>query len=321
VDDAELRALLAAQARLITELSERIAPTRPTITVAELYKTCEISQQHRPGWVTSAHLLRPLIKRWGSRDVASLMVADWTAYRVERSDLAATSLNSVLACLLAMVRWGKREGMYPAVPQLCEAKRLKAKKHRESATTEEDVEHLLFESDLARDTFIILAANDAGLRNSEIRLLEHSWVDRARLQINLPAAITKSRRARSVPITRRLLASIDALPRDIRSPLVLRSPRTGGAYSRNWMSMIWRGLAERAELKPAAGEKRVPLHSGRRGYATRAVERGVRIEVLQQILGHANLQQTADYVASRPTDLSSARETFERGIERDRTRR
>lgn len=316
--DDELRATLAAMAAQIAELTARAAPVAVSLSFGDLYARCEKAQQHRPGWVTSAHLLRPLVKHWGAREVASLVVADWTAYRVERSDLAPTSLNTALACLMALLRWGKREGLYQAVPQLCEARRLKAKKHRETAPTEADVGKLLEEANRGRDRYIILAACDAGLRNSEIRLMEWGWVDRLAMVIHLPAAITKSRKARTVPMTRRLLHAIDAIPRDIRSPLVLRSPRTGGAYSQNWMSLMWRALAEQAELVAAHGEIRVRLHDGRHGFATNAVERGVRIEVLQKILGHATLQQTADYVSSRSGDLDAARDLFEAGIKRGR---
>jgi hypothetical protein len=47
----------------------------------------------------------------------------------------------------------------------------------------------------------------------------------------------------------------------------------------------------------------------------------VRIEVIQEVYRHASLDQTRDYIQTDGTDLTAARETFEAGIERDRTRR
>jgi integrase/recombinase XerD len=318
LDDAELRAILAAQARLIAELSERLAPAWPVVSFAELYRQYEIAQKHRPGWVTSRHMLTPLVARIGARDCAGLVVGDWTAYRIDRADLAPSSLNLALGVLKAMLRWGKREGVLGAVPQLCEARRQPQKAHRDTAPTEDEVREIFAEADRDRDRAIVLCACHAGMRNSEIRLLEWSWIDRARLLIHLPASITKSRKARTIPITHDLLKALDQAPRDIRSPLVFRSPRSGRAYSRTWMSQIWRLLLDRTGVKAAPGEKRVHLHDGRAGYASNAAERGVRIEILSKILGHATLAQTQAYIRHRAGDLDAARDAFERGIKRDR---
>jgi integrase len=315
--DEELRALLAAQSRLIAELTERLAPRARVLPLAELYAQHEIAQKHRPGWKTNAFMLRPIVKLLGARDCAGLLVADWTAYRVSRDDLAPTSLNLALRCLKAMLRWGKREGLLSVVPQLCDAGKLKQKAHRETAPTEADVGKLLDACVQPRDRVIVLCACDSGMRNTEIRLLEWSWVKRDKMEIDLPAAITKSRKARSVPMTRRELAAIDAMPRDIRSPLVLRSSRTGEALTQSWMSILFRQLAAAAEIKAVPGERRVHLHDGRHGFATNAAERGVRIEVLSEILGHASLEQTRAYVSRRKGDLAAARVLFEAGIVKD----
>jgi integrase/recombinase XerD len=318
VDDAELRALLAAQARLITELSERIAPTRPVLPLRVMYNMYEAAQRARRGWRTAAAMLSPFVAMFAARDVSSLQVADWTAYRVSRADLKASSLNYTMHALKAMLRWGKTEGHLDAVPQLCEARRQPAKAHRETAPTETDVGKLLAETNRARDRVIILCACDAGMRNSEIRLLERSWVDRARLEIRLPESITKTRKSRVVPITRRLLAAIDAVPRDIRSPLVLVSPQTGGPYCQDLLLRVFQRLAELAGVKSAPGEGKVRLHDGRHSAATRMAEFGVRIEVIQQILGHTSLERTRAYVQRRSGDLDAARELLERGIKNDR---
>ena len=315
---AELRALLAAQSAQISALVSALRPaSQSSLTVRELYRQYEIAQKHRPGWRTAAHMVSPFVAMHGERDATGLLVADWTAYRVSRDDLAPSSLNYTLRVVKAMLRWAKAEGLLTAAPQLCDAKKQKAKKHRETAPTEDDVGRILAEAEGARDRVIILCACDSGMRNSEIRHLQWHWIDRVAMQIHLPAAITKSRKARSVPMTERLLAAIDAIPRDIRSPFVLRSPRTNGPYSQPHMTVMWQELARRAGLRPADGEGRVRLHDGRHGFATNAAERGIRIEVISEILGHATLEQTREYVQPRKGDLEEARKRFEAGIKRE----
>lgn len=317
--DDELRALVIAQARLIADLSERIAPSRAQVPVKQLFQEYEIAQKHRRGWRTAKAMVAPVVSMLADRDAASLTVADWTAYRVSRPALAPSSLNFTMRMLKAMLRWAKVEGLLTAVPALCDARKQPAKAHRETAPTEDDVSRLLGEATRVRDRYIVLAACDAGLRNTEIRLLEWSWIDRSRREIRLPASITKSRRSRVVPITKRLMGAIDAMPRDIRSPLVMMSP-TGGPYSQEWVTRLWHGVCDLADIQAAPGEGKVRLHDGRHGFATNAAERGVRIEVLSEILGHASLEQTRAYVQHRRGDLDVARELFEAGIARNKSR-
>jgi integrase/recombinase XerD len=262
-------------------------------------------------------MLRQATAYLAARDASSLVAADWTAFRLSRSELSPASQNQILKYLKTLLRWGKREGYLAAVPALCDARLQPQKRHRETAPNEDEVGLLLGECQCDRDTLIVLAACDAGLRNTEIRLLQWSWIDRERMRINLPAAITKTRKARSVPMTSRLSDAIRAMPQDIRSPYVIRS-RLGHPYCVDSMTILWREIARRAGIEAAPGERRVRLHDGRHGFATNAVERGVRIEVVSDILGHASLEQTRAYVQRRPRDLDKARELFEQGIERDR---
>ena len=62
-----------------------------------------------------------------------------------------------------------------------------------------------------------------------------------------------------------------------------------------------------------AGIKRISMHVLRHTYATRAIERGVQPKVLQQLLGHANIQVTMDrYVHVTDDALLNAVRQFEK---------
>lgn len=323
MDDDELRARLAAQEAQIAALVAALRPAATALTVAELYARYEAANKARGCWPTIMFRLRPVVAALGERAAMDLRAADWTAYRGPRDEkgLAARTVNQELAWLKAMLRWGVREGLLPSEPHVCGARKGKQPRRRETAPTEADVAALLAEVARVRDRVIVLCACDSGMRRNEIRQLQWAWIDRAEKLIRLPDAISKGGRGRTVPATARQLEAIDAVPRVLRSPYVLTNSKTGGPFSKGRFSQWWRDLAELAGLQAVPGETRVHLHDGRHGYATNAARRGVRIEVIQEVLGHASLDQTRDYVQSaNAADLAEARETFERGIDRD-TRR
>lgn len=312
-----LRALIAAQSAQIGALVAAIKPAPNALTVAALYAMYEAANRSRVSWCTTLFRLRPVVKALGARLASSLTVADWTAYRLPREGtLSVRTLNHELSWIKAMARWGVAQGLLETEPPVCAAKKAKCKKHRETAPSEADVGRLLEEA-RAVERVIVLCACDSGMRRNEIRQLQWSWIDRERMELALPNWACKGGRGRTVPMTTRQLAAIDTMVRDIRSPYVLTNPKTGKPYHRGRFSHWWRELARLAGIEAVPGETRVHLHDGRHGYATNAAKRGVRIEVIQEILGHASLDQTRDYVSTSDADLPAARAVFEAGIQSD----
>lgn len=320
MDDSELRALLAAQSRLIAELSERLAPTVSTLTLRELYARYEASSKARRSWDTIMYLLRPTVREYGARPAASLRVTDWTTFRAAgEGKWSGSTLNQQLAWLKTLLRWGVDQGLLPVEPHLCRAKPAKVKIARETAPTEDDAAAMLALAG-ARMRVVVLCVFDAGMRRNEYRQLQRAWLDRERMEIRMPNWACKGSRGRTTQLTSRLLRAIDAIPRDIRSPYVLTNADTGEPFAAATYTKLWRALAADAGLQAVPGEVRVRGHDGRHGFATQAVCRGVRLEVVSDMLGHASLETTRIYVQRRGSDLAKAREDFERGIEKDRHR-
>jgi integrase len=318
VEDAELRALLAAQQAQIAELLVALRP-QPSLALplAELYAAYEKAQKSRPAWMAIAYRLRGPVRALGPLAVMSLKVADWTGYRAPlEKKFAVSTLNQELAWTKAMLNWGVREGLIPHNPLAVARKKKLPKKHNETAPDERDVGRLLAEAN-PRDRVIVLCAADSGMRRGEIRNLQWTWIDRVEMALGLPNWACKNQRGGAVPLTRRTLAAIDSIPRDIRSSYVLTNSLTGGPYSTKSLSEWFRVLADAAGVVGAPGEV-VTLHSLRHAYATNAVRRGVGIKAVSKVLRHASLAMTDSYVQSNDADLRAARETFEAGIERDK---
>lgn len=325
MDDAELRALLAAQARLITELSERIAPSRQSLTVAELYKKYEKVERKAATQKAYQGRLKPFVAALGDRDVMSLRVADWTAYRAERATEVigpekdrhkrkASTLNLELGVVRVMLSWAVDQELISADP-LARTKRVKTRKHRETAPRPREVDELIAEVS-GPQLVVILCACDAGMRCSEIASLSWDWIDRRAMTIALPNWACKGERGGIIPMTARLRDAIDAIPRSIRSPWVLSSNRgPDGRYNRRTLTRWWRAAADAAGLQAAPGDGKVHLHDGRHSAASCAVAAGVPIEVVSKsLLRHASIAQTLDYLQLPPPDLDMARMLIEDGI-------
>lgn len=319
MDDADLQALLAElrlQREQIAALTAEMRPARPAVTVAELYARWKAALVGHASLGIIAGRLRGPLKALGDRVAASVKASDWNAYRATRRDLHAATLNQELGWLKAMLNWGVREGLLQANPLQTARKTTLLREGRETAPVEADVQAMLAEC-RPIERVLVLAASDAGMRNGEIRHLQWSWLDRERMEIHLPNSVCKFKKGGQVPMTSRLLAAMEAMPRRLGSPYVLPNP-AGKPYSRMSVCRWMRELVARAGVVAAPGDKRVRLHDCRHGYATNAVERGVRIEIVSDVLRHSTLEMTRAYVQRRPGDLAAARELFEAGIKRDR---
>lgn len=305
------------------------AASAPSLTVAQLYERYVTAMKNHKSWKTIEVRMRAAVKFLGDRDVMSLKVIDWSDYRADREGqeiptgkpgrkYGAHTINMELTWVKAMLNWAVLQGRIPHNP-IAAAKPVRTRSKRSTAPSEADVSSLLEGAD-ARLRVLVLCAADGGMRRNEIGRLRWDWIDRDQMVVRLPGWACKSGRARSVAMTQRMLDAIEAIPRHLRSPYVLTNPITGGPYGTSTLSNLFRVAADAAGLEASPRDGRVVLHDVRRGFASNATRRGVRLEVVSELLGHASLDQTRDYVEIVDTDVTVARETFELGIEKDQRR-
>jgi integrase/recombinase XerD len=124
-----------------------------------------------------------------------------------------------------------------------------------------------------------------GLRISEATTLEVRAIDRANRVLHI---VGKGNKERLVPLPQPML---DELGRLCRNRRWLFPNRLGDApLHRRVLSDTF------ASATVAAGiQRRVTPHSLRHSYATRLIENGVDIRIVQILLGHANIASTAIY--------------------------
>lgn len=326
---AAMRALLEASHKLIAEMSQRLSPQpTSTLTFGALHGLYEAARKRTKSWKTAQYMLRPPLREWRDHVAASLRVSDWTEVRTKLEDhYAPTTLNQILDWVKAMLRWGVEQGLLPEEPHVCRARWAKCKRARETSPGEDDISKMLaLKSCDAKRRVFLLCDVDAGMRVSEIKQLQWPWLNRERMEIHIPNWAAKGGSGGVTQMTRRLLEAIEAIPRDLRTPYVLTHETKAGPrlYTRQTLSDWWKELAREAGIQAVPGERRVHAHDGRGAFATRAADQGVPVEVIQGMLRHKRLETTVIYLRKRRqrqlAGLADAREKFERGIEKDRSK-
>jgi site-specific recombinase XerD len=140
-----------------------------------------------------------------------------------------------------------------------------------------------------------------GLRITEAATLEVTAIDGI---IGFIRVIGKGNKERQVPLPQSVLAELRNLWKTHRDKRWLfPSPRQEGPISRY---ALW--LTFKQAVRAAGITRRITPHSLRHSYATRLLESGVDIRVVQILLGHARIGTTAIYThLTEPTRASLKR--------------
>ena len=208
------------------------------------------------------------------------------------------TLYLYIAALRSFFRFAEQEGWIQANPSLLLTlpRRWRRLPH---VLTPEEIDRLLTPpphptpSDLC-DQAILEVAYASGLRLGELRelRLEQLYLDAGFLRV-----LGKGRKERVVPIGRK---AVEALRRylEVGRPQLVRphSPsnvfltRRGTAFSHTAM---WRRIKRRATL--AGITRNFTPHTLRHSFATHLLERGADLRIIQELLGHANINTTEIY--------------------------
>ena len=139
----------------------------------------------------------------------------------------------------------------------------------------------------------------SGLRNSDVRMLEVGDVDSRKMQLHIRRS--KGLQDRIVPMAQEVLDALRAYWSTHRNPKLLFPARMrSAAETRSATKPMSQRAVQRAFAKIVAQvglQKRcLRPHTLRHSYATHLLDGGVNLRVLQQYLGHKNLQATEVYL-------------------------
>jgi integrase/recombinase XerD len=147
----------------------------------------------------------------------------------------------------------------------------------------------------SRFTDLAAFARETGMREEEIASMRHEQVDRDRMAVSLTH--TKGRRAREVPLSVAALEIIDRQPQFLRSPFVFW--RGAGERFQNVASQFHATVKRVAQNAAQQGRevRRFRFHDLRHLFAVEYLrDRRGTIYELQQILGHASIKTTEQYL-------------------------
>lgn len=182
----------------------------------------------------------------------------------------------------------------------------------EYCLTEEEYHKLVNSAKTLQDRCIINLFLRCGLRRAEVKNLKIEHVDTTHANLNLE--FTKRMKRRTVPIPPEVLQDLK---------LLIAGRTTGYLFLSNWekktkaplsLAALNRITAEaglKAKIRnPNPKLKKINPHLLRHTFARHFLKNGGRMEVLQKILGHSNIQTTIN-VYGKPS-LGDIKEQFDK---------
>lgn len=211
---------------------------------------------------------------------------------------APASVSRMISALRKFYRFLLREGAISADP-MTKIDTPKRAQHLPATLSSQEVDALMAKPDTdkplgLRDRAIFELMYATGLRVSEVVDLR---LDQLHLAMNLLQVTGKGDKERLVPISPQATQWVDRYMQEARPKLLKRvQPKNvfvnfhGGPMTRQG---IWKNL--KAYIASIGIEKDVTPHTLRHSFATRLLENGADLRVVQELLGHSDISTTQIY--------------------------
>jgi integrase/recombinase XerD len=155
-----------------------------------------------------------------------------------------------------------------------------------------------------RDAVIIAITYGAGLRRSEVADLTLSMYNESEGTLRIKG---KGNKVREIEINARVRDAIDSWLdfRKREEGFLFLQIRKGGHLTRNRISgqAVYNIIVQRYK---ECGLKRLSPHDLRHSYATNLLDNGTNIKIVQELLGHENLETTAKYLHVNEKEMKKA---------------
>lgn len=313
------------------ELARLSVPSQCTLIWHDLIATYRNTEQHRhlASWETIEGRIAHVDRIIGHRSVMAADVQTVALYRDKRrgeltvrgKPTTPGTRNREIEYIRRLTKWGATRNP-PVLPYdpLASIEREyffedDDQSWRKNVVEETEREPLTLEAFLSYgdviDRALVLIAYDSGMRRREIALLEHGWIDRDGLLVNIPAGICKGRRGkkpeRTTILKPRALEAIEALPRGER--WVFTSRVTGGHIHPDTLTDRFRKLQARAGMTGPSGAPW--LHDLRRSFMTLARRRGEDSQEIMGLVGQTSTRAYGRYNVRTRKDLVILRRRME----------
>jgi integrase len=210
------------------------------------------------------------------------LVEAWVLRRLNDGRSAHT-LRRDVAVLRSALRKAVRWSLIPKDPLAGMRVIQAAGNARVRYLSDPERDRLLAAVDGSRIKPIVLLALNTGLRRGELLALKWEDIDMDQRQVTITSDSAKSRKARHIPLNGKAL---EALP----------PPGTGRLFSISiWaLRREWRRVLKDAQIQGFR------FHDLRHDFASRLVMRGVDLNTVRELLGHADIKMTLRYAHLSP---------------------
>ncbi len=227
--------------------------------------------------------------------ITAQRIDDYMAYCRDQKGNSNGTINRKLAIISKLLRYCEERGILDKRPKLERVKE-HGKRLRWLSQEEEASFHTLFRlwgKDMHADALVVLV--DTGLRNGELWRLEGRDVDLG--GDFLTVWTNKTDLPRSIPMTKRVRAIIE------KRVEVYGQGRLFPGLTNPAFRLVWERA--RAQLGFSNDPDMVP-YICRHTCASRLVQNGISLAVIQKWLGHKSIQMTMRYAVIAPDNLKEA---------------
>lgn len=237
------------------------------------------------------------------REVSSKLVRAWMVDLIEKG-YVSTSVNRKLSSLRTYFRWMRSEGIVETNPMKL-VFGPKKEKRLPSFAQQKDLRpeklDLFFDDDFegVRDKLMFELFYQTGIRLSELIELKDTDVSSERIKV-----LGKRNKERLIPISNELYRLIEQyrlkrseIQNVSEKLLVLRNGK------KLYQKLVYRKI--NSYLGKATDMEKKSPHVLRHTFATHMLNNGAGLEVLKELLGHANLSATQVYTHNSFAELTS----------------
>ena len=206
----------------------------------------------------------------------------------ERKVTPGTAVNCVAALRFFFIKTLKRHQFREFLPYPKDRRRLP------TVLSQEEVSRLINAAGTLFRRTLLMTLYGTGMRRSELAHLKVSDIDSQRMIIRVVAG--KGGKDRDLPLSPTLLETLREYWRWRKPKLYMFPTRTLGRRLDQPISdkTVWIACSEAA--RRAGINKRVTPHTLRHSWATHLLEAGTDLRTIQVLLGHGDLETTAQYL-------------------------
>ena len=206
----------------------------------------------------------------------------------ERKVTPGTAVNCVAALRFFFIKTLKRHQFREFLPYPKDRRRLP------TVLSPEEVSRLINAAGTLFRRTLLMTLYGTGMRRSEVAHLKVGDIDSQRMIIRVVAG--KGGKDRDLPLSPTLLETLREYWRWRKPKLYLFPTRTRGLPVEEPISdkTVWIACSEAA--RRAGISKRVTPHTLRHSWATHLLEAGTDLRTIQVLLGHGDLETTAQYL-------------------------